>query len=144
MRRDTRLARLLHILIHMHLRGGRTTSETIALMLHTNPVVVRRTMARLRDHGYVSSEGGHGGGWNLRRKLETITVLDVHRALGAPALLAIEVAKDHPSCPVETAVNSHLEKGLEEAEKLLLQRFGHLSLADIAADVARRKSARRS
>jgi len=39
---------MLHVLIHMHKRGGRTTSETIALMLDTNPVVVRRTMASLK------------------------------------------------------------------------------------------------
>ncbi|MDF8360813.1 transcriptional regulator, partial [Achromobacter anxifer] len=41
---DTRLARLLHVLIHMHLRGGTTTSGTLAQMLHTNEVVVRRSM----------------------------------------------------------------------------------------------------
>lgn len=60
MQRDTRLARLLHVLIHMDLRGGTTTSETIAQMLHTQPSLVRRTMAALRAAGYVESIVGPG------------------------------------------------------------------------------------
>ena len=61
MQRDTRLARLLHVLIHMHLRGGTTTSDTIAQMLHTQPSLVRRTMAALREAGYVESIAGPKG-----------------------------------------------------------------------------------
>ncbi len=48
MRNDSRLSRMLHVLIHMDQHDQRTTSETIAQMLRTNPVVVRRTMAGLR------------------------------------------------------------------------------------------------
>ncbi len=43
--------------------------DTIAQMLGTNPVVVRRTMALLKEQGYVSSEKGHRGGWKLARPL---------------------------------------------------------------------------
>ncbi len=57
MKRDSRLARMIHVLIHMGLLGGRETSETIAKMLNTNPVVVRRTMAALKRKGVVDSEG---------------------------------------------------------------------------------------
>ena len=45
MRNDTRLSRMLHVLIHMARHEGPATSEAIAQMLGTNPVVVRRTMA---------------------------------------------------------------------------------------------------
>ena len=61
MRQDGRLARMIHVLVHMGLLGGRETSERIAQMLNTNPVVVRRTMASLRQYGIVESEGGRGG-----------------------------------------------------------------------------------
>ncbi|MFP8913766.1 transcriptional regulator, partial [Pseudomonas aeruginosa] len=43
MRNDTRLSRMLHVLIHMARHEGPATSEAIAQMLGTNPVVVRRT-----------------------------------------------------------------------------------------------------
>jgi DNA-binding IscR family transcriptional regulator len=143
MRKDSRLARMLHVLIHMHLRGGSTTSETIALMLHTNPVVVRRTMAGLRQHGYVLSEGGHRGGWTLTCALEDLTVMDVYRAVGEPLIFAIGLAEDHPTCPVETAVNGFLDGVLGDAETALLRRFAHCTLAEIARKVANSENALR-
>lgn len=136
MRKDNRLSRMLHVLIHMRLRGGSTTSETIALMLNTNAVVVRRVMAGLRQQGYVTSEGGHHGGWTLACRLEELTVLDVHRALGAPDVLAIGLSMDHPACPVERAVNSSLDAAFRATEAALLGRLGHMTVAAIAADVA--------
>ncbi|HDR9181133.1 TPA: Rrf2 family transcriptional regulator [Burkholderia vietnamiensis] len=135
MQLDTRLARLLHVLVHMHLRGGSTTSENIALMLHTNPVVVRRTMAALRNAGYVQSTGGRGGGWTLAQKLEDFTVKDVFVAVAHTALFALGPADDNPACPVEAAVNRHINEALSSAEEMLLRIFGKKRLADIARDV---------
>ncbi len=80
MRNDTRLSRMLHVLIHMARHEGPATSEAIGQMLGTNPVVVRRTMALLKNEGYVSSEKGHRGGWRLAKPLADITLLDIHQA----------------------------------------------------------------
>ncbi|CDZ31284.1 Transcriptional regulator, BadM/Rrf2 family [Neorhizobium galegae bv. officinalis] len=134
MRHDSRLSRMLHVLIHMDRHEGAATSETIAAMLNTNPVVVRRTMAGLREKGYVSSEKGHGGGWRLGRPLSEMTLLDIYEAVGEPAVFAVGPACDQPACLVEQAVNATLSEAFEEAEKLLLSRFGKVTLADIARD----------
>jgi DNA-binding IscR family transcriptional regulator len=134
MRRDSRLSRMLHVLIHMSRHDGPATSEQISRMLATNPVVVRRTMAGLRDKGYVRSEKGHGGGWVLDRALADITLRDIHEALGQPALFAIGPASDNPECLVEQAVNAALGQAFADAEARLLARFGAVTLADLAAD----------
>ena len=81
---DTRLSRMLHVLIHMDHIGAPVTSEVISRMLDTNPVVVRRTMAGLRAAGYLTSVKGHGGGWALARPLDEVTLRDIHDALGRP------------------------------------------------------------
>jgi len=138
MRRDGRLSRMLHVLVHMDKRGGKATSETIALMLGTNPVVVRRTMATLKAAGIVSSEGGHGGGWTLVRELGTITVRDVYLALGAPPALALETATDHPSCPVEQSAVATLDTIFGATEAFMLSKMGEISLAAIGQDFERR------
>jgi len=138
MRSDNRLSRMLHVLIHMDRHDGRATSETIAGMLNTNPVVVRRTMAGLRDAGLVRSEKGHGGGWLLGRPLKDITLLDIHTALGEPPVFAIGPSSDQPDCLVEQAVNAALGDALQEAEALLLARFGKITLADLARDFDKR------
>ncbi|MBX5164175.1 Rrf2 family transcriptional regulator [Rhizobium sp. NZLR1] len=110
------------------------TSDMIAKMLNTNPVVVRRTMAGLREQGYVRSEKGHGGGWTLLRPLSEITLLNVYNALGEPHLFAIGPADDRPKCLMEQAVNTVLRDAMKEAEALLLRRLGSVTLEEIAAD----------
>ncbi|TXD40644.1 Rrf2 family transcriptional regulator [Xanthomonas campestris] len=72
---------MLHVLLHMARSAQPMTSEQIARMLSTNAVVVRRTMAGLREAGYVHSSKGHHGGWQLARDLAQVTLLDVHRAV---------------------------------------------------------------
>ncbi len=134
LRRDNRLSRMLHVLIHMDRHVKRMTSDTIARMLGTNPVVVRRTMAGLRRQGYVRSEKGHGGGWELACDLAAISLLDVYEAIGAPPLFAIGPTTGQPDCLVEQAVDAALDGALREAEALLRSRLGTLTVADLAAE----------
>jgi Rrf2 family protein len=135
MQQDTRLARLLHVLIHMHLRAGATTSDTIAQMLHTNPALVRRTMASLRDAGYVESGRGPGGGWRLACALSDVTVADVYAALSHKRPFAFGVAEDNPACPVEAVINAYLMTALDDAESRLLKTMGKTRLSDLAHQV---------
>ncbi|KQQ46716.1 MULTISPECIES: Rrf2 family transcriptional regulator [Rhizobium/Agrobacterium group] len=132
MRQDSRLSRMLHVLIHMGRHDGAMTSEMIAHMLDANPVVIRRTMAGLRDRGYVSSVKGHGGGWTLARPLSELTLLDVYQAVGEPSIFAVGPAYDMPGCPIEQAVNGTLKGVFNEAEELLRRRFASVTLSDIA------------
>ncbi|MDH0894102.1 MULTISPECIES: Rrf2 family transcriptional regulator [unclassified Pseudomonas] len=134
MRKDSRLSRMLHVLLHMARHDQPFTSEQIARMLDTNPVVVRRTMAGLRQAGYVHSEKGHGGGWTIVRDLESITLLDIHKAVGGPRIFAIGNEHDDPQCAVERVVNAALEDALNEAEALLVARLGAISLAQLARE----------
>jgi DNA-binding IscR family transcriptional regulator len=134
MRRDSRLSRMLHVLLHMARDARPFTSEQIARMLDTNPVVVRRTLAGLREAGYVRSEKGHGGGWQLACRLDEVRLLDVHRAVGGPRVFAIGNVSDNPVCAVERVVNRALGDALVQAEALLIERLGAISLADLARD----------
>jgi Rrf2 family protein len=133
MRKDSRLSRMLHVLLHMARHDQPFTSEQIANMLDTNSVVVRRTMAGLRKAGYVRSEKGHGGGWSLARELRTVTLLDIHQAVGGPRLFAIGHLSDNPTCAVERVVNQSLDRALGQAEALLLERLRAVTLADLAS-----------
>ncbi|AZE49643.1 Rrf2 family transcriptional regulator, group III [Pseudomonas chlororaphis] len=138
MRNDTRLSRMLHVLIHMDRHDSPATSETIAQMLGTNPVVVRRTMALLKEQGYVRSEKGHRGGWTLARALSDMTLLDIHQALGSSSIFAIGLSTDHPQCLVEQAVNSALSEVFDAAQALLVERLGKITLAQLAEDFEER------
>lgn len=140
MKSDGRLARMLHVLVHMGLSGGRETSERIAQMLNTNPVVVRRTLGALREYGIVESEGGRGGGWKLARTLDQVTVLDVQYALTVGTILTAPVSRDHPACPVERASNAVLEESYAAAETQLIAKYAATTLAQIAEDAKHQAS----
>ncbi len=142
MKRDSRLSITLHALLHMAERET-ITSEELAACLSTNPVVVRRTMAGLREAGLVRSEKGHGGGWSLVRDLATISLSDVHAALGEPPVFAIGNRTEAPGCVVEQAVNAAMDGALRDAEALLMQRLERISLADLSNDFQRRMAIRR-
>jgi DNA-binding IscR family transcriptional regulator len=143
MKCDSRLSSVLHALLHMAERDGPVTSETLAACLGTNPVVVRRTMGYLRDAGIVTSDRGHAGGWRINVDLASVTLRQLHESLGEPAVFAIGNRHERPECLVEQAVNAALEGTFAEAEALLLKRFSEISLADLAADFARRHAATR-
>jgi DNA-binding IscR family transcriptional regulator len=123
---------MLHVLLHMARYDGPMTSGEIARMLGTNAVVVRRTMAGLRDSGYVRSEKGHGGGWVIEADLEVVSLLDVHRAVGGPRLFTIGNAHPNADCEVERVVSEALESALNEAEAMLISQLGKISLAELA------------
>ena len=97
MRRDTRLSGVLHVLLHMAEQKAPVTSEALAKAMDTNAVVIRRMMSGLRDHGFVRSEKGHGGGWTLARDLATISLRDIYEALGQPSLFAVGNRPNHPN-----------------------------------------------
>ena len=134
MRPDSRLSRMLHVLLHLANAERPLTSAQIGAMLGTNPVVVRRTMSGLRERGYVLSDKGHGGGWRIACDLRQVSLLDIHKAVGGPTLFAIGNDTDKPNCAFEKAVNAALTDALGAAEVILLKQLADTSLADLAKD----------
>lgn len=131
MRTDVRLSSLLHILLHLAEQREPMTSATLAAALGTNPVVVRRILAGLRDKGHVRSEKGHGGGWTLARDPAAITLRDIHDALGRPPLIAAGLGGAPSPCRLERAANAALTDAFAAAEALLLARLGEVTLATL-------------
>ena len=138
MKRDSRLSSVLHALLHMESHGKPMTSEDLAACMSTNPVVVRRTMAGLRDSGFVRSERGPHGGWSIACDFDRVTLRDINAALGEPALFAVGNRHENPACLVEQAVNAALDDAFEAAEALLLERFATVTLRALAADFRQR------
>lgn len=123
------------MLVHLAERSeGPVTSEELAACVRTNAVVIRRTLAGLREAGLVASVPGPGGGWSLAREAEMISLGEVCGALGERLLFAIDLALES-GCRVQGVVSGVLDDVLEEAEVLLLERLVRISLGDLAAQV---------
>jgi len=119
------------------------TSDDLAKMLDGNPIVLRRTLARLREAGIVRSEKGHGGGWSLTRDLDAVSLADVYQALRTSGPFSFGHRDESPGCLVEQAVNRAVGAALVDAETRLVTHLGSVSLAQVAADVRRQERKRR-
>ncbi len=135
MKRDSKLFTALHILAHLAAAPARPrTSEELAACLCTNPVVIRRNLAALREAGIVTSAKGHGGGWTVARSPGAISLREVYVALGERGVLVPVREPGRSGCLIEATVAAALDGFYAEAEVLLLNRLDAVSLADIAAD----------
>lgn len=137
MRKDSKVSDVLHVLLHMADHNEPLTSGYLAGMMSTNPVVVRRTLSGLREKGLVSSTKGRTGGWVLTCDLAEITLLQIYEAVGEPAIFAMGYRNESSRCLVEKAVNTALYDSLQDAERLLLERFAALSLQTLYEDFSR-------
>lgn len=101
--------------------------------MDVNPVVIRRTMAGLRDSGIVRSVKGHGGGWTIARNLKEISLLDIYRALDEPVLIQQHRYIENPDCLVEQTVGHILNQTFREAEEAIIKRFEKIKVSELYA-----------
>lgn len=142
---DSRLPRVLHVLLHLDEIDAPVTSEMIGRMLGMNPSLVRRTMAGLRKAEMVGSTTGHGGGWFLAKGLHEISLAEVYAALGTPNLFTVGPAGDTPECLLEQAANAAVTQALQSAKDAFEKQIEAVTVADLckeprAAISARQKS----
>lgn len=130
MKPNSRLSVALHVLLHMAQRQDPMTSEEMAACAGTNPVVIRRTFAGLREAGIVASTKGHGGGWRLGRVLSDVSLAQVQDALD-DLVIVLGKSEEMPGCAIEKAVNAALDDAVLEARALLARKLATISLADL-------------
>ena len=134
MKRDSRLSLSLHVLLHMAEHDAPVRSEDLGESMGANPVVIRRTMAGLRNAGLVDSVKGHGGGWSVVRDLKDISLLDIYRALDEPVLIQQHRGAEKAECLVEQTVGRALNETFQAAENLIIERFRKIRLSELSGE----------
>ncbi|NTV75935.1 MAG: Rrf2 family transcriptional regulator [Holophaga sp.] len=126
----------IHILSLMAFCGPEPlTSEFIAGSVNTNPVVIRRLLARLREAGFVGSQGGPGGGWKLLRTPGKVTLRDIHLAVEGGCPFALHSAQPNPDCPVGKNIQAALMGIYASAQAAMEAELGRTTLAHLVKDV---------
>src|ERR1700722_14969108 len=79
---NTRMATAIQILCVIAYTGpDGTNSEIVSRSLRTNPVVVRRLLKRMQQHGLVEIRPGKDGGVKLGRDPSQITLDQIYKAV---------------------------------------------------------------
>jgi Rrf2 family protein len=110
------------------------TSETIAESVDTNPVVIRRIMSHLRQHGLVDSRSGASGGWHLLHDPATLNLREVYRAIRHENVLTLH-QHPNPDCPIGGHIPETLGQIFDEAQGSLETALGQFTISDVLEKV---------
>ena len=114
---------------------GPICSGTMASSVHTNPVVIRRLMSELEKASLVRSVAGRGGGFELGRAADDITLADVYRAVEDETVFRMHKTDPNAQCPVAAQLASILCPTLRSAEGALAGALSKTTLRDVTAAI---------
>lgn len=115
------------------------TSEAIAESVDTNPVVIRRIMAHLRQHDLVVSRPGTSGGWRLNWPPADINLRDVYHAVSHESVLAMH-QHPNPDCPIGSNIQYALGGVFDSAQQAMEQALEKFSVASVVDALKSRQS----
>jgi Rrf2 family protein len=128
-----RFAISLHILTLLDQSEGEwLTSDYLAGSININPVLVRKEISNLRNHGLVISREGKNGGAMLAKPASRISLSEVFQATRQGSFLGTAKNSPNPSCPVGKQINQHLDDLYSEVEDALVQKLGSNTLKDFS------------
>lgn len=130
---NSRFAISLHILTLLDLAGDELqSSEWIAGSININPVLVRKELSNLRQHGLVESKEGKNGGVYLAKPANKIHLSEIYEAVKQESALGTKRNDPNPKCPVGKQINKHLDALYNEVEDVLIHKLGKKTLAEFA------------
>jgi Rrf2 family protein len=135
---STRFAVAVHILAALAVSDGAPLrSEDLAYSVSTGPVVIRGLLSRLNDAGLTRSQLGAGGGALLARRAAKIRLLDVYEAVEDTELFSLHRTPPCENCAVGGNILEAMQPTLMRARRALEDELAKVTIADIAAEVAR-------
>lgn len=133
---SSRVAVAVHVLAYLAWRREEpVTSERIASSVNTNPVVVRRIVGALRNAGLVNVQPGVGGGAQLAREPDRISMLDVYRAVEEKDELFAVHADPCRNCDIGNNIREVLQGVFCHAHQAMQAVLADVTIADVGAEV---------
>jgi Rrf2 family protein len=136
-----RFALALHVLIYLHIFGekGPVSSAVIASSVNTGRPYVRKSFQLLHRAGLTRGQKGGGGGAQLAKPAERISLRDVYRAVnGGGDNFGLPKNPD-PTCVVGRNIVPVLTDLFSQVEEAIGAHLALLSVADVARDIQERR-----
>jgi Rrf2 family protein len=117
-------------------RDGTSVSSTrLAESVRTNAVVIRRLLGPLGKAGLIDAQVGKAGGVRLARRAESITLLDIFRAVEGGSPFVVPDKPENKSCEVSCAMKRILSSVLAETDRAVSKSLEKVRLSDLVRDV---------
>jgi Rrf2 family protein len=129
---NSRFAVSLHILAYLVYRGGASVSSAeIGASVDTHPVVIRRLLSALVKARLVKAQKGASGGFRLATPPETISLLDVYRAVEPQPDHGLRHFSPNHKCPVGAKIETILSGIFCKAQAGMEAELAHVTLAQV-------------
>ena len=110
-------------------KGEMLSSEYMAGSININPVLVRKELSNLREHGLVATREGKNGGTYLSKPATEIYLSDVYEAVKrSSSLLGQFKNAPNPACPIGRQISNHLSQLYSDAEKAMVEQLRTVTL----------------
>ena len=140
---SSRFAVAVHVLALMAATGDEPVkSESVALSVNTNPVVIRRILCALAQARLVTSQTGAAGGSRLARKPNQITLLDVYRAVEKGDAFLLHRQPPNRHCPIGMNIETVLAGILEEVNAAVERVLAKITVEQVLQSVRTCSSAK--
>ncbi len=134
---NSRFAVAVHVLTALAYHDGESLSSSrLAESVRTNPVVIRRLLIRLGKAGLVETRVGKSGGVQLARRPDSITLLDIFRAVEGGSPFALPDKPENKTCAVSCAMGKLLSSVLAETDRAISRSLERVRLSELARGVA--------
>lgn len=134
---NSRFAVAAHVLTALAYEAtGSLSSPQLAGSVRTNPVVIRRLVAMLQRAGLVEARAGKAGGVRLARRPESITLLDVFRAVEGGSPFVLPDKPENKACAVSCSMKRSLASVLAETDRAMSKSLEKVRISDLVGEVS--------
>ncbi|MFL2104839.1 RrF2 family transcriptional regulator [Desemzia sp. FAM 23991] len=124
----------VHSLVFLGHKQESLTSDQLAENVCTNPVRVRRVMAKCKQANLVDTKRVVSGGYFLKGSLENITLKDVYQAINVPLIQQNWQSGDsEASCLVSSGMSDVMEEIYVELNQAAVAQLSHITLKQMEA-----------
>ena len=131
---NSRFAVATHLMMGLALEAKGpvpSSSEFLAKSVNTSPIVVRRILGMLRDAGLVVGHPGRHGGATLAKAPDSVTLLDVYRAVDESSVFAFNTNRPNQHCPLSCSMKALLVPIFEGVESAVEDELRAVRLSDL-------------
>lgn len=116
-------------------KQGAMTSDQIAKSVNTNPVVIRRLLAKLSKNALVETQLGKNGGVKLKKKPQDITLKDIYMAINDKKLISENENAANKKCPISCKMKTLMKDIIDNSEKATLKYLSTIKLSELSEQI---------
>lgn len=121
----------IQICVYMDYVGNeRYSSQELAEKVMTNPVVIRRQLARLKTAGIIDSQNGPNGGYFLIKDVNELNLWDLYMATREGEFF--NRPKPNPDCVVSSNLKYLVGDVFDEAEMAMQPTLSSVTISDLS------------